>query len=425
MDTRTEGQTLLLEVILASARVKAHVVTIDERETGLRGLLNYGHSIGHAIEAIVAPQVLHGECVAIGMIQEAELAHSLGYIGRPDIDRISRCLSSYGLPVSLDDERFLHRSSGKPCPVKTIMDNMRVDKKNAGSTKKIVLLSGIGSTVEQKASAVEDDHIQKVLEQHQPKTTTFKTDHAKQPSLTTNSPSDQYRSFVSLSFSDYSEIPTATVQAIAKDTSAVEFRVDLLRDPNNGVPSPAFVQDQLNILRSKIGGTPIVYTVRTKSQAGTFPDNREDQMFELLKLGIRNGCEFVDVDMTASNSRIEALIAEKGSTSIIASFHDPDGIHSWISGMMPFYQKAAQYGDVIKLVGFANCMQDNFDLEAFREKVKHGKPLIAVNMGDKGKLSRVLNQFLTPTTHILLPSIAAPGQLTDQQIAQWRKQLCM
>jgi pentafunctional AROM polypeptide len=93
--------------------------------------------------------------------------------------------------------------------------------------------------------------------------------------------------------------------------------------------------------------------------------------------------------------------------------------------MMPFYQRAAQYGDVIKLIGTAKCMQDNIELEAFRARVKDGKPLIAVNMGDKGKLSRVLNEFLTPTTHILLPFVAAPGQLTDQQINHWRKQLCL
>ena len=73
-ETRTEGQKLLLSTILSSIKVKAHVVTVDERETGLRGLLNFGHSIGHAYEAQLAPRLLHGECIAIGMMREAELS---------------------------------------------------------------------------------------------------------------------------------------------------------------------------------------------------------------------------------------------------------------------------------------------------------------------------------------------------------------
>ncbi|KAJ2960251.1 hypothetical protein NQZ79_g4398 [Umbelopsis isabellina] len=426
METRTEGQCLLLDVILASARVKAHVVTIDERETGLRGLLNYGHSIGHAIEAILAPQVLHGECVAIGMIQEAELSRYLGYIDRSSIDRIANCLSSYGLPISLDDERLLCRSGGTPCPVDTIMSNMRIDKKNAGSVKKIVLLSKIGDTVEKKASAVGDQEIETILHEQQPKkmvkqTSTKNVKVAAQNCFDTSA----CKSFVSLSFPDYREVATETLQAIAKDTSAVEFRVDLLTDPDNDIPSKEFVQEQINVLRSKIGKTPIVYTVRTKSQAGTFPDNQENKMFELLELGVANHCEFVDVDMTCSDSSIQSFIENKGSSQIIASFHDPGSKYTWSSGMMPFYVKAAKYGDIIKLIGTATCMRDNVELEAFRDKVKDGKPLVAVNMGELGKLSRVLNNFFTPTTHSLLPYVAAPGQLTDQQIDQWRMQLSL
>ncbi|KAI9279232.1 hypothetical protein BC943DRAFT_170590 [Umbelopsis sp. AD052] len=425
VETRTEGQCLLLDVIVSSARVKAHVVTVDERESGLRGLLNYGHSIGHAIEAILAPEVLHGECVAIGMIQEAELSYSLGHLGSASIERISRCLSSYGLPISLEDERLLCRSNGKPCPVNNLMDNMRIDKKNSGSTKKIVLLSAIGKTLEQKASAVNDEAIEAVLKAHQPKISSLKRAKIDSPSVQ-EVHNKSFRSFVSLSFQDYNMVPTETLQAIAKDTSAVEFRVDLLRDPDNAVPSAEFVQEQLTILRNKIGTTPIVFTVRTQSQAGTFPDECQDKMFELLQLGIQSGCEFVDVDMTASVKDIEALVSAKGSSTIIASFHDPVGQYSWSSDMMQFYEKASLYGDVVKLIGTAKCMQDNIELEVFREQVKGNfKPLIAVNMGDKGKLSRLLNPFLTPTTHILLPFVAAPGQMTDQQIEQWRKELCL
>ncbi|PUU76989.1 3-dehydroquinate synthase-domain-containing protein [Tuber borchii] len=71
-------QNVFKDVILGSVRVKAYVVSADEREGGLGNLFNFGHSIGHAIKAILFPQMLHGEYVAIGMIKEAELARHLG-----------------------------------------------------------------------------------------------------------------------------------------------------------------------------------------------------------------------------------------------------------------------------------------------------------------------------------------------------------
>lgn len=58
-------------------------MTNDERElTGFRDLVNFGHTIGHAIEAILTPNMLHGECVAVGMILEAEVARQLGKLGQ-------------------------------------------------------------------------------------------------------------------------------------------------------------------------------------------------------------------------------------------------------------------------------------------------------------------------------------------------------
>ncbi|KAJ3084648.1 3-dehydroquinate dehydratase (3-dehydroquinase), partial [Quaeritorhiza haematococci] len=161
--------SLLLKVILGSAQVKAHVVTVDEKESGLRGLLNFGHSVGHAIEAILSPELLHGECVAMGMVKEAEIARHLGHLNDISVGRLVRCLQAYGLPVSLEDKRVsqllgdrrekLHRL----CRVERLLDIMKVDKKNQGNRKRIVLLSTIGKTVEPKASFVDDDVIVKIL----------------------------------------------------------------------------------------------------------------------------------------------------------------------------------------------------------------------------------------------------------------------
>ncbi|KAI0914655.1 EPSP synthase-domain-containing protein [Ustulina deusta] len=156
-------RSTLKRIVLGSARVKAEVVSKDEKEGGLRNLLNFGHSIGHAIEAILTPQVLHGECVAIGMVKEAELARFLGVLKPGAVARLTKCIASFDLPISLQDKRVVKLTAGKHCPVDVILDKMAVDKKNEGKNKKIVLLSAVGKTYEPKASVVKDAAIRVVL----------------------------------------------------------------------------------------------------------------------------------------------------------------------------------------------------------------------------------------------------------------------
>ncbi|RHZ65515.1 3-dehydroquinate synthase [Aspergillus thermomutatus] len=154
-------QNILKATILASARYKADVVSNDERESGLRNLLNWGHSIGHAIEAILTPEILHGECVAIGMVLEAKLASHLGILPGADVVRIARCIAAYGLPTALADVQ--EAVPNKYCSVEDLLFYMSLDKKNDGPNKKIVLLSAIGQTYEAKASVVPNEDIAAVL----------------------------------------------------------------------------------------------------------------------------------------------------------------------------------------------------------------------------------------------------------------------
>lgn len=156
-------RAILKRIVLASARTKAEVVSADEKEGGLRNLLNFGHSIGHAYEAILTPQVLHGEAVAIGMVKEAELARYLGVLRPGAVARLVKCIASYELPTSLHDKRIVKLTAGKKCPVDVLLQKMAVDKKNEGKNKKIVLLSAIGQTYEPKATVVEDSAIRVVL----------------------------------------------------------------------------------------------------------------------------------------------------------------------------------------------------------------------------------------------------------------------
>ena len=143
--------------------MKAHIVTIDERETGLRNLVNFGHTIGHAIEAVLTPAMLHGECVSVGMILEAEVARQLGVLSQVAVGRLTRALKAYNLPVSLSDPRIASLPAARSLSVTKLLDIMRIDKKNSGPQKKIVILSRIGATYEQKATIVADAVITKTL----------------------------------------------------------------------------------------------------------------------------------------------------------------------------------------------------------------------------------------------------------------------
>lgn len=161
--TRSAAQELLLSVIVGSISVKAHIVTIDERETGLRNLVNFGHTIGHAIEAVLTPTILHGECVSVGMILEAEVSRQMGILSQVGVGRLNRCLKAYNLPVTLADPRISTLPTAKLLTVDRLLDIMRIDKKNSGPEKKIVILSKIGATYEQKATVVRDSIISKTL----------------------------------------------------------------------------------------------------------------------------------------------------------------------------------------------------------------------------------------------------------------------
>ncbi|KAK0651329.1 EPSP synthase-domain-containing protein [Cercophora newfieldiana] len=203
------------------------------------------------------------------------------------------------------------------------------------------------------------------------------------------------------------------IPQVVVGSDAVELRVDLLEDYD-----PEFVAAQVALLRSA-AKIPIVYTVRTVSQGGKFPDDDYKLALQLYQVGLRTGVEYLDLEMTMPDSIIQEITDAKGFTRILASHHDPQAKLSWKNGgWVPFYNKALQHGDVIKLVGVARDMVDNFALANFKAKMlaAHEKPIIALNMGTVGKLSRVLNGFMTPVSHPALPSKAAPGQLSAAEI---------
>ena len=130
---RREAEALTY-AIERSCAIKAEIVAGDERETGDRALLNYGHTFGHAIETAMGyGQWLHGEAVAAGMVLAAQLSQRLGLLGENDAARIERLLARAGLPVrapALGVERYL--------------ELMGHDKKVQGGRIRFVLLRTLG-----------------------------------------------------------------------------------------------------------------------------------------------------------------------------------------------------------------------------------------------------------------------------------------
>ena len=163
-----------------------------------------------------------------------------------------------------------------------------------------------------------------------------------------------------------------------------------------------------------------MYTIRTISQGGNFPDHAEAEAFDLLHAALRVGVEYVDVEISWSGKRVQELISHKGHTQIIASWHDWSGNLKWSGAALEEKDRAAAtVGDIVKIVGRANTLEDNFSLHAFvlnKTSIPGSKPLLAINMGIEGQMSRILNRTLSPVTHPLLPNKAAPGQLSFAEI---------
>jgi 3-dehydroquinate synthase len=143
----------LAHAVRRSCEIKAWVVGLDERESGLRAILNFGHTFGHAIEAGLGyGQWLHGEAVACGMVMAADLSARLGLVDAAFAQRLAALIGRAGLPMrgpALGAERYL--------------ELMRVDKKAQGGEIRFVLLDAPGSAV---VRAAPDALVREVLAAH-------------------------------------------------------------------------------------------------------------------------------------------------------------------------------------------------------------------------------------------------------------------
>lgn len=142
---------ILDDVIARCCRIKAAVVESDEKESDFRRILNFGHTIGHAVEAASEYRLAHGSAVAVGMVAAAELAVEKGLLDRKEKDRLVELLQQFGLPVEVPAEYDRDR----------IREHLKTDKKIIGGRMFFVLPTAIGKVI--ITDDVDEDVLAKVL----------------------------------------------------------------------------------------------------------------------------------------------------------------------------------------------------------------------------------------------------------------------
>ncbi len=127
----------LIQTITTSCAIKARIVEKDEREDDYRAVLNFGHTIGHALEAATGySRLLHGEAIGVGMVKAAALSVQEGFCDQRSFERIRKLVKKAGLPLEIP--------SG--VSMQSLIQGMEVDKKSAEGKIKFVMCTGIGKT---------------------------------------------------------------------------------------------------------------------------------------------------------------------------------------------------------------------------------------------------------------------------------------
>ncbi|OGB90227.1 3-dehydroquinate synthase [candidate division WOR-1 bacterium RIFCSPHIGHO2_01_FULL_53_15] len=136
-DTKRAALKLWQTIVTESAKIKAKIVEKDEKEAGLRMILNFGHTVGHAIESLTRYRAYnHGEAVAIGMTAAAMIASGLKLLSADDVKRLKELLDKLGLPTEIKD-----------LPLKKILSPLELDKKVIGGKVNFVLPEKLGKVV--------------------------------------------------------------------------------------------------------------------------------------------------------------------------------------------------------------------------------------------------------------------------------------
>lgn len=268
-------------------------------------------------------------------------------------------------------------------------------------------------------------------------------------------PPGRRRSFlVTLPFADL----RPNVEKLADITigaDAVEFRADLLSDPvaeerlvtssNASVkasadeteayenPSLSYLSEQVGLVRRHLPYVPLVFTLRTPAQGGRYPypaNAPSSALFASLRHALKLTCDVIDIEQGLDEDETNLLIREAKARNITVMIswrdvHPPHrgGFHWGQAGAREIYERAKHMGaDVIKIVGTAGEVSDNFSLRVFAAQLDEMRreqtsvdlpPLSAYNMGYRGRISRFLNPHLASVTHPLIKRLTRHGVVGD------------
>jgi 3-dehydroquinate synthase len=143
----------LADIVMRCGQLKAGIIELDETEkTGQRAILNFGHTVGHTLEAVSGFKGSHGQAVAVGTVAAAMISQRLGSLDASDVERIKSLLQKSGLPVS--------------CPglsAEALSETIRFDKKTTLGQTRWVLVEGIGKGI--TGRTVDEDIVEKVLKE--------------------------------------------------------------------------------------------------------------------------------------------------------------------------------------------------------------------------------------------------------------------
>jgi pentafunctional AROM polypeptide len=237
-------------------------------------------------------------------------------------------------------------------------------------------------------------------------------------------PVDRESYFLSLTNQRVEECLPFADELVA-DVDVLEMRIDLMESQDED-----FLREQTALLRRRTA-KPLLFTLRTKDQGGCYDEaGREAEMVRLFTLALRLGVEFIDLEITFKTEIISQVLERRralgGATRVIASYHQFSEPVKSEDDVVRVLQQCYALGqaqgtsptsiiDVVKVVIFAFADGDVWTLRNGVKKAcetvpqLQGFPTIALAAGEKGKLSRVMNKYLTPVTHPLLPTKAAPG----------------
>ncbi|KAG7357541.1 shikimate dehydrogenase [Nitzschia inconspicua] len=249
--------------------------------------------------------------------------------------------------------------------------------------------------------------------------------------------------FLSLSFPKIEQVKPY-VEEMCVDVDAMEYRTDLLDCRDSRFDLIYGMQQLRKYCRPHVirvpalpscgqmleDVMPIVYTVRTQNQAGTYPDDQEGiaKMFDMLEWGLRAGVEVLDVESAWDKAKTDALLtrAEQRYSSQILGSHHVVGKEISTEEAVDLFQQCALDGRAHGAKVVLSIESEDKDRMAHQAALlsssissREGKaviPNISLILGEVGRFSRVINLPFTPVTHESLPFKAAPGQLTASEI---------